>query len=656
MLSKNLQYPYGFIFSDQSISNYPEYYKQLTLLDKYFYYYDDRETPQIKTTESTFIIIHGNFIHIGSETNLSNIELADYLLTQFSSNYEEFLNTLDFVGGRYAIMIGNNEKVEIFNDASAMRSVFYALDHNIATSHYYLMKEIIPTKPFALSKKYGSLDFTYDRSPSSNVHAIMPNFKLDFSSKELVRFFPRSNNKYTDYSVNDRYNLFEKLWKGQVDYCVNNYDDIAFSLTGGNDSRISLAMLKEHKDKIRMFTYAAVTDTEDVKDKFEASHDNDRIILEQMKSNLDLNHEFYFFRDNKLEFSKEASKALAKNVYRSHGRFLVAYYMQSFPKERSLHIRANLLEIGRAYLISPTTKNTIEEVTKSFIPYALNKTRGKKDDIEDLINYTNTQNNKFYSSELFDYHLLDLAFWETRMGRWHAEIVNETDIAFQSFIPYNMRALIDISLSFSYSERKSISFFRNLINRNYPVLNFFGYNNFKNLYEQSSEQGANIHSPYAKYRNNIFNNFQIYNNSNELIRDVKNNDNTVYISKDLLKTNYYSEINFTYEKKRGHLNLALRSPYSSKTGKNTLRYEIYCNNELLLKEDMTSWKFRNNISIFNLKKDDEIKIKVVILKDLKGTIWENASRLILREYTEYSSLKDIPQKISATSPESVLYN
>src|SRR5699024_12596062 len=97
---------------------------------------------------------------------------------------------------------------------------------------------------------------------------------------------------------------------------------------------------------------------------------------------------------------------------------------------------------------------------------------------------TNEQNVKFYCSDLYDYNLLDLAFWETRMGRWHAEIVNETDIAFQSFIPYNMRALIDISLSFPYEIRKSIQFFRNLINRNYPVLNFFCYNNFNILYEQ----------------------------------------------------------------------------------------------------------------------------------------------------------------------------
>src|SRR5699024_11710298 len=133
-------------------------------------------------------------------------------------------------------------------------------------------------------------------------------------------------------------------------------------------------------------TYAAVDNSEEVQNRTQASYDIDRVILEKMKANLDLNHEFYFFKNNKYHLSEDASKAVSKNVYRSHGRFLVAYYMQSFPKEKSLHIRANLLEIGRAYLISPTTKNTIEEVTKSFIPYALNKTRGKKDDIEDLIN------------------------------------------------------------------------------------------------------------------------------------------------------------------------------------------------------------------------------------------------------------------------------
>lgn len=654
MLKSNLLYPYGFLFADKEYKNIPDYYSKRIMLEKYHYYFDERELSSIYTEDTHFLIIHGNFVHVGIEENISNDKLAKYLLQSYKSNYNQFLDTLDFIGGRFAIIIGSKDNVEIFQDATAMRSVYYTLDQNIIASHYNLIKDNVKIEPFALAKKYGSLDFTYDRSPASNINAMMPNFKLNFESKELHRFFPREFNKYSSLKTKERYDIFEKLWKQQVDYYMKNYEDVAFSLTGGNDSRISLAMLKEYKNDIRMFTYAAVQESKEVKDKFEKSHDNDRIILEQMKTNLDLNHQFYFFKDNKLDFRKDELDALAKNVFRSHGRFLVAYYMKSFPKEKSLHIRANLLEIGRAFLISPTTENTIEAVNKSFIPYALNKTRAKRSKISDLEEYTNEQNVKFYSSNLYDYNLLDFAFWETRMGRWHAEIVNETDIAFQSFIPYNMRALIDISLSFPYEIRKSIQFFRDLINRNYPVLNFFGYNNFNNLYEQSTTQGANIHSPYSKYRNNIFNAFSLYNCNRETIKKFINNENTLYIDRQFLTEGNYAEITIPYKTKNGHLNLSLRSPYSSKTGKNILIYELYHNEKLLLQEDMADWKFKNNITIFNLKENDYIKLKVKILQNRSGAVWEKASRLFLSEYTEYSSAKIIDKNITATSPESIL--
>lgn len=657
MLNENLLYPYGFVFTDKEYGNIPKYYKKHNILDKYIYSYDERTPSVIYINKNDFVIIHGNFKHVGLQETLDSNDLAESLCDSYKNNYSSFLDTLDFIGGRFAIIIGTGNEIEVFNDATAMRSVYYTTDHqNFVASHFNLVKDNVRTEAFQLARKYGAIDFTYDRSPALNVRAIMPNFKLDFSSKELNRFFPRENNKYTELDIEERYQIFERLWKNQVDYFISNFEDIAFSLTGGNDSRISLSMLKEHKEKIRMFTYASVTNTEDVSDKFEKSHDNDRRILEQMKSNLDLNHEFYFFKDNKFDFTDEEMSALMKNVFRSHGRFLVAYYMKSFPKEQSLHIRANLMEIGRAFLISPTDENNVEAVNASFIPYAINKTRKKKGDITDLQEYTAEQNEKFYSENLFDYHRLDLAFWETRMGRWHAEIVNETDIAFQSLIPYNMRALIDISLSFPYEVRKSIKFFRDLINRNYPVLNFFGYNNFNNLYEQGTSLDMNIHSPYAKFKNNIFNQFNLYNHDGDFISSYKNNENTIFISQDNLKTGNYAELRFQYKTDKGHLNISLRSPYSSKTGKNTLVYEVFKNDELILKEDMTSWKFKNNITIFNMKKNDTVTIKVTLLKNLVGASWQNASRLILNEYTEYSSMKNIESKVSATSPESILYN
>src|SRR5699024_2429817 len=239
-----------------------------------------------------------------------------------------------------------------------------------------------------LGRKYATVSFTYDKSPAENINSLMPNLKLNFNDKKITRFFPRQNNKYKEMPIEDKYLLFEKLWKYQINYCINTYDDIAFSLTGGNDSRISLAMLKEHKDKIRMFTYAAVDNSEDVQNRTQASYDIDRVILEKMKDNLDLNHEFYFFKNNKYQLSEEVSRAVSKNVFRSHGKFLVPYYMQSFPKEKSLHIRANLLEIGRSYLISPTTANSIESINDSYVLYVLGKYKGNTDYIDDLKEYT----------------------------------------------------------------------------------------------------------------------------------------------------------------------------------------------------------------------------------------------------------------------------
>src|SRR5699024_9735723 len=98
---------------------------------------------------------------------------------------------------------------------------------------------------------------------------------------------------------------------------------------------------------------------------------------------------------------------------------------------------------------------------------------------EDFISKTKYDNNTY------DYHLLDLMYWEIHMGRWHAEIINTHDFIIETVSPFNHRALIDITLSFDYEKRKNRYFQYELINRNYPVLNFFGLNELKNLYEQT---------------------------------------------------------------------------------------------------------------------------------------------------------------------------
>lgn len=73
---------------------------------------------------------------------------------------------------------------------------------------------------------------------------------------------------------------------------------------------------------------------------------------------------------------------------------------------------------------------------------------------------------------------------ETRMGRWMAEIYNQTDPAFDSISPMNMRAIVELGLAGPEDERRSGIMFTELIDRNWPELNFPGINHRNNLYQQ----------------------------------------------------------------------------------------------------------------------------------------------------------------------------
>lgn len=99
------------------------------------------------------------------------------------------------------------------------------------------------------------LTYHWNTTPCEDVKSISPNFKIDLISKKRERFFPRAKNKYNSFSHKSKLELMEKLWKKQVEYYCEKYENIIFSITGGADSRVSLAMARGHLDKMKFFTY-----------------------------------------------------------------------------------------------------------------------------------------------------------------------------------------------------------------------------------------------------------------------------------------------------------------------------------------------------------------------------------------------------------------
>src|SRR5699024_9802757 len=140
------------------------------------------------------------------------------LLRNYNSNYTNFLNALDYIAGRYIIIIGNKENVDIYPDATITRTTYYSTEHNVIASHaalindqfkYGLLKNIAKIPEYTnslLSKTY------------NNIKSKLPNYYLNFYKKKQYRFFPREKNKYKTLTEKQRFELFEKFWSKQAKY------------------------------------------------------------------------------------------------------------------------------------------------------------------------------------------------------------------------------------------------------------------------------------------------------------------------------------------------------------------------------------------------------------------------------------------------------
>lgn len=637
-------YPYGFILTNNKNVNVPEYYDEIKLTTELLYSFDSSIKPALYQSNDDFLLIHGHFTHVGRDEIIENKDLPKFLLTLYKEEEHKFLDVLDFIGGRYVIIVGSKSEVRIYPDATACRSVYYSTDSNNIASHVNLLSDncssIKNTSFIDNPKLTHSLNFT----PYENIKSLLPNIYLEFSSMKTKRFFPRRKNIYSNLNAEERFALVERLWKKQLEYYSKNFENIVFSLTAGQDSRVSLALAKEYKENMSFFTYTVIPENSSAKDYFSESLSMDEIVVKQILEDIPLKHQFFRFKRNEDVLTLDEKRIVSRNTILSHGRYLIKYYKDAFPFDNVMHVRATSLEIGRAVYMPVNKPNNLDSVSDIFLKQVSRGKNGLSN--KELLNIFEDGIKSFYYTDLYGYHLLDMYYWENRLGRWFPEVLNETDSAFDTFLPYNMRAIIDISLSFDIDQRRSNFMFTEIINRNYPLLNFYGKNEVENLYEKNRDCEAVTDTFIESF---------VVNALTKAEGDKFSVNNLIYIPRDYLSPDNFSEASLTFETKIGVAKLVLLNSYFSEKGNGFIQYEIYKNNKLLLIEDISRIDFEVNITVYNLIKGDRIFIKVRALKECKFKSWEVASTLKILDYKEVFTEKKFKKEIISDSPFASLY-
>lgn len=625
-------YPRGFFFARNEIDLPVDvsHFSQQSTVHGSFWFSPETEYAVLEFGRFAFVLLgHAHYVNLDKSVS----ELADVLELvarawkgKETRGVEELLYDL---AGRYVLFVLGENTAFAYQDAHGMRSVYFNDDASVLTSHERMIADI--TKAPVGNSRLAELPLAlrWSKTRYTGIRAMLPNHRLDMMSASQQRFFPTSANPYVELPVADRVSMVQDLWSEQLRVLASKRT-LALSMTGGLDSRISLAMAREVWGSIRAFTYTA-TPLQD--NAWSRSIYKDEVIVRQLLDVVDVHHRF-LDRDEAIDFTSSELGIIEKNSAGQHGRWLLKLYREHVSGENVVHLRGNLNETARNYFhqfTDPVTPmNGLRKLLKKQI---LQRKPSVGDELQHVMDELEEEFETF-GIALVDpsYEPLDLYYWEARQARWFSEVFNETDWAFDTAIPFNHRRIIDLALSFTSQERKEGFLFRELINLNAPLLNFYGVNDTENLYEQGrrvkqkQEPAAHIDGPVKK--------ICLYDSTKGLTGELPYLGQ-LYIPADQIRRGHSSSVSYVVAELSDavgsvDIRILIDNSYENMRGAQYLELVAMLDDKLVARHDLAFWPEPFTISITDVAPASRLTLRINSLREVPKPSWEMASRTKIR--------------------------
>ncbi len=445
-----------------------------------FHHWHDSELP-----DGSLIYVHPDLHCIVARRNRDFIALMGYILDPFHSyrnnsqiiadmlksckSIEALFRYIEPVGGRFVIFASLGAQKIMVSDPAGFKQLFYMRDFRggiWAASQSSILSEILELKVdetlerdlYSLPLFANTHEYWYpgDLSSYSGVKHLIPNHYLDLRLLKQVRYWPME--RIAKESVEDCVEKCSRILRGLYSSIQKRYD-LAQGVTAGLDSRVLLAASREVRSRIEYLTHTHAG---------LGINGADIMIPSKMLPALGLEHKIvvhYEMMDKKFESIYRRNVSTAR-----YGHGLNAYafhrYFSEQGKERVL-INGVCGEITRGFYYLPALV-PVNGLTLCL----LTGMRGSRMALEQFENWLVSTREVSRESGV---PLLDLFYWEQRIGSWAAMSYSEYDIAFESFSPMNCRLFLSTMLGVKKNCRQTMnnSLHRALIKKMWPqALNY----------------------------------------------------------------------------------------------------------------------------------------------------------------------------------------
>jgi hypothetical protein len=356
-----------------------------------------------------------------------------------SDTIDSICRKLYYYGGRFVLLVRQVEEYFVFHDPGGLKSVFYTKSGSdiYAASQPLLFKLLMPLEEGAKYSSYyksayvqSTIEHAIPAGTSlyDNVYHLTPNHYLEFSTYNQIRYWPTKvlSKMEFDEAVKEASSLLDKIM-----IAANRRFKLALPLTAGWDSRSVLSACKSISDDLYFYTLQYRDLTE---------NSRDIRIPQEILSKMGYQHHII---DCRKPIDEDFSNLYVSNTDIPHlyDWGLIAHGMLAeYPSER-IAVKGNCAETARCFFYKSGKHKNILSVDDFDFMEGWNGIPFIKEHVSDwLIKIKNAKVN-------MGYDLLDLFYWELRIGGWQSQSQLEWDIVQETFTPFNNRALLDIILS-----------------------------------------------------------------------------------------------------------------------------------------------------------------------------------------------------------------